>query len=68
MIACRQYAAIVFITNNRFETGKKKLNYLVFDDFVHCASQMIQHWSYSSKGLYLYSYDNCEMLQLQFVK
>jgi len=45
----QQYAAIVFITNNRFETSKKKLSYLTFDDFVHCANQMITHWSYSSK-------------------
>ena len=46
----RQYAAIVFITNNRFETVKKKLLYLTFDDYVYCANKMIQNWSYSSKG------------------
>lgn len=44
----RQYAAIVFITNNRFETGKKKLAFLTFEDYVHCANQMITNWSYSS--------------------
>lgn len=44
-----QYSAIVFITNNRFETGKKKLGYLVFNDFVICANEMIRNWSYSSK-------------------
>ncbi|KAL5008908.1 hypothetical protein ScPMuIL_014489 [Solemya velum] len=44
----RQYAAIVFIANNRFDTGKKKLGYLLFDDFVHCAYQMIANWSYSA--------------------
>ncbi|XP_022329419.2 acidic fibroblast growth factor intracellular-binding protein-like [Crassostrea virginica] len=44
----RQYAAIVFIANNRFETGKKKLNHLTLEDFVFCANQMITHWSYSS--------------------
>lgn len=43
-----QYAAIVFIANNRFETTKKKLSHLTFDDFVHCAEQMITNWSYSS--------------------
>ena len=48
----RQYAAIVFITNNRFETVKKKLLYLTFDDYVYCANKMIQNWSYSSKGEY----------------
>ncbi|ELU08879.1 hypothetical protein CAPTEDRAFT_206066 [Capitella teleta] len=45
----KQYAAIVFITNNRFETGKKRLGYLTFPDFVHCANEMITNWSYSSK-------------------
>lgn len=44
----RQYAAIVFIANNRFETGKKKLSHLSFEDFVFCANQMITNWSYSS--------------------
>ena len=48
----RQYAAIVFVANNRFETTKKKLSYLTFDDFVFCANQMITNWSYSSKGWY----------------
>lgn len=43
-----KYAAVVFITNNRFETGKKKLQYLQFDDFAHCANLMIANWSYSS--------------------
>uniref|UniRef100_T1JE67 Acidic fibroblast growth factor intracellular-binding protein n=1 Tax=Strigamia maritima TaxID=126957 RepID=T1JE67_STRMM len=41
----KKYAAIVFITNNRFETGKRKLQYLTFDDFLHCAKQMIAHWT-----------------------
>ncbi|XP_025104299.1 acidic fibroblast growth factor intracellular-binding protein-like isoform X2 [Pomacea canaliculata] len=42
----RDYAAVVFIANNRFETGKKKLNYLHFRDFVACATHMITNWSY----------------------
>lgn len=46
----RKYAAAIFITSNRFETGKKRLNYLCFDDFVFCANIMMQHWSYSSVG------------------
>ena len=49
----RQYAAVVFIANNRFETGKRKLQYLTFQDFVFCASEMIVHWSYSSVGMLL---------------
>ena len=46
----RDYAAITFIANNRFETGKKKLAYLNFRDFVVCATHMITNWSYSSVG------------------
>ncbi|XP_076442471.1 acidic fibroblast growth factor intracellular-binding protein-like [Babylonia areolata] len=44
----RDYAAITFIANNRFETGKKKLAYLSFRDFAVCATHMITNWSYSS--------------------
>lgn len=36
----RDYAAIVFFANNRFETGKKKLLYLTFQDFAFCAGQI----------------------------
>lgn len=53
---CRKYAAIVFITNCRFETLKKKLHFLTFDDFAFCANQMIENWSYSSKGEILKSF------------
>ena len=38
------------MTNNRFETSKKKLGYLTFQDFVYCASLMIANLSYSSAG------------------
>lgn len=41
----RKYAAVVYITHNRFETGKKKLHYLSLDDFIFCANDMINHWS-----------------------
>ncbi|XP_055271480.1 acidic fibroblast growth factor intracellular-binding protein-like [Moschus berezovskii] len=41
----RDYAAIVFFANNRFETGKKKLQYLSFEDFAFCAELMIQNWT-----------------------
>lgn len=47
----RKYAAIVFIANNRFETGKRKLQYLTFDDFLHCATCMIVNWSCNSTHL-----------------
>eukprot|EP00062_Callorhinchus_milii_P027672 gi/632991255/ref/XP_007884544.1/ PREDICTED: acidic fibroblast growth factor intracellular-binding protein [Callorhinchus milii] len=39
------YAAIVFFANSRFETGKKKLQYLTFEDFAFCAEQLIQNWT-----------------------
>ncbi|XP_058867773.1 fibroblast growth factor (acidic) intracellular binding protein a isoform X1 [Acipenser ruthenus] len=41
----RDYAAIVFFANSRFETGKKKLQYLTFEDFAFCAEQLIQNWT-----------------------
>lgn len=39
------YAAVVFFANNRFETGKKKLQNLTFEDFAHCAEQLIRNWT-----------------------
>ncbi|XP_054708623.1 acidic fibroblast growth factor intracellular-binding protein-like [Uloborus diversus] len=41
----RKYAAIVYLTSNRFETSKKKLQYLTFDDFLYCANWMMCKWS-----------------------
>ncbi|KAJ8255047.1 hypothetical protein GJAV_G00200360 [Gymnothorax javanicus] len=41
----RDYAAIVFFVNNRFETGKRKLQYLSFQDFAFCACQLINNWT-----------------------
>lgn len=49
--ACfRDYAAIVFFANNRFETGKKKLQYLNFQDFAFCAGQLINNWTVGAVG------------------
>lgn len=47
----RQYACIVFMTSCRFETGKKRLAYLTFDDFVFCTHQMMEHWRSTTKGI-----------------
>ncbi|XP_063429103.1 acidic fibroblast growth factor intracellular-binding protein-like [Mytilus trossulus] len=44
----RKYAALVFIANNRFETGKKKLSQYSLLTFIKCANQMITNWSYSA--------------------
>ncbi|XP_078516584.1 acidic fibroblast growth factor intracellular-binding protein [Lissotriton helveticus] len=41
----RDYAAIVFFANCRFETGKKKLQSLTFEDFAFCAEQLIKNWT-----------------------
>ncbi|GIY27158.1 acidic fibroblast growth factor intracellular-binding protein [Caerostris darwini] len=40
----RKYAAIMYLTSNRFETNKKKLQYLTFDDFLYCANWMMCSW------------------------
>jgi len=44
----KKYASIVFMANHRFETGKKKLMHLTFDDFMFSATHMITNWSYSA--------------------
>ena len=46
----RSYASVVFISNNRFETNKKKLAHLSFTDFTYCANLMIEHWTVGSEG------------------
>ncbi|KAL0281261.1 UNVERIFIED_CONTAM: hypothetical protein PYX00_002297 [Menopon gallinae] len=42
----RKYAAIVFIAGVRFETSKRKLQYLTFSDFYHCATAIMNKWMY----------------------
>lgn len=41
----KKYAAIVFVIDNRFETSKRKLNYLSFEDFFQCAWTMMSFWT-----------------------
>uniref|UniRef100_A0A674GU71 Acidic fibroblast growth factor intracellular-binding protein-like n=1 Tax=Taeniopygia guttata TaxID=59729 RepID=A0A674GU71_TAEGU len=41
----RDYAAIVFFANSRFETGKRRLQFLSFADFAACAQSLMGHWS-----------------------
>lgn len=41
----QRYAAVLFISNNRFETNKRKLSYLRFQDFLYCATEIINSWS-----------------------
>lgn len=42
----RRYGAVVFLACMRFETGKRKLQYLTFPDFCHCAQVMMSSWTY----------------------
>ena len=35
----------MFVACNRFETNKRKLQYLTFSDFYHCAHLLMEHWS-----------------------
>lgn len=44
------YASLVFLSHNRFETGKKKLAHLSVGDFTACANLMIEHWTSGSMG------------------
>lgn len=49
-LPCRDYAAVVFFANSRFETGKRKLQYLSFQDFAFCAGQLISYWTVGAVG------------------
>lgn len=44
------YASLVFLSHNRFETGKKRLAHLSVGDFTACANLMIEHWTLGSIG------------------
>lgn len=43
----RKYAAIVFIACLRFETTKRKLQYLNFSDFYECSQAIMTFWTYT---------------------
>ena len=46
----RNYASVVFISHNRFETNKRKLAHLTFSDFTYCANLMIDRWTAGAEG------------------
>lgn len=46
----RNYASVVFISHNRFDTNKRKLAHLTFSDFTYCANQMIDRWTAGAEG------------------
>ena len=41
----RMYRSVVFLFINRFETLKRKLQYLVFDDFIVCTEYILDNWT-----------------------
>lgn len=43
----RKYSAIVFIASLRFETAKRRLQYLNFSDFYECAQAIMTYWTYT---------------------
>eukprot|EP00118_Oscarella_pearsei_P018901 m.197107 g.197107 ORF g.197107 m.197107 type:complete len:142 (+) comp39538_c0_seq35:381-806(+) len=45
-----KYACFAFISDCRFETGKKRLAYLTLDDFIYCAHEMMQNWTYGMQA------------------
>ncbi|RZF48414.1 hypothetical protein LSTR_LSTR007581 [Laodelphax striatellus] len=54
----KRYAVIVFMSCIRFETGKRKLNHLTFSDFYHCATAIMQSWTYRENTI---DYDDTEI-------
>ncbi|XP_066999977.1 acidic fibroblast growth factor intracellular-binding protein [Anabrus simplex] len=46
----RRYVAVVFIACMRFETSKRKLQYLSFRDFHHCTQSIMLHWTYGESS------------------
>lgn len=43
---CRKYGAIVFLAYLRFETSKKRLQYLSFHDLFVCSQTIMSYWTY----------------------
>ncbi|XP_055613327.1 acidic fibroblast growth factor intracellular-binding protein [Uranotaenia lowii] len=43
----QKYAAVVFIACMRFETCKRKLQYLYFGDFFECSQAIMTSWTYT---------------------
>ncbi|XP_011406579.1 PREDICTED: acidic fibroblast growth factor intracellular-binding protein-like [Amphimedon queenslandica] len=57
----QNYASIVFLCHNRFETGKKKLSHCSVGDFTKCANLMIERWSSGSLGSHRQVDDDLEL-------
>lgn len=46
----KKYACIVFIACIRFETSKKKLQYLSFNSWKTCSEIIMEQWTYNISG------------------
>ncbi|KAF4522072.1 hypothetical protein B566_EDAN004055 [Ephemera danica] len=46
----RCYAAVVFLGSLRFECNKRRMQYLSFQDLVHCAHEVINGWTCTEPG------------------
>lgn len=64
----RQYAAIVFISSNRFDTMKRATSKLPLRDFIVCANELIDHWTVGSEGSRLRAADDDLELERNFLQ
>lgn len=46
----KKYAAVVFLACLRFETSKRKLQYLTFPALKQCTETVMNSWTYTSTG------------------
>jgi len=46
----KKYAAVVFLASLRFETSKRKLQYLTFSALRQCTESVMTAWTYSNTG------------------
>ncbi|XP_060534452.1 acidic fibroblast growth factor intracellular-binding protein [Cylas formicarius] len=46
----KKYASIVFLAAIRFETSKKKLNYMSFNTWKRCCEVIMDQWTYKLTG------------------
>ncbi|XP_074040335.1 acidic fibroblast growth factor intracellular-binding protein isoform X2 [Leptinotarsa decemlineata] len=54
----KKYSCIVFVACMRFETSKKKLQHMSFNDFRICCESIMEHWTYNLAGT---EYNDLEM-------
>lgn len=57
----QSYASLVFLSHNRFETGKKKMSHLTVRDFTLCANLMIEQWTSGSYDTHRLVDDDLEL-------